>query len=56
MKRNNASHRWEMEKMEMLIAKCEDIHRVGNMFCHVEDYDSRMTQIRAEWRAIKQQY
>ena len=44
------------EKMEMLIAKCEDIHRVGNMFSHVEDYDSRMTQIRAEWRAIKQQY
>lgn len=43
------------EKMEMLITNLENVHRAGNIFTNLEDYDSRMAQIRAEWRAIKQQ-
>lgn len=43
------------ENIEGLIAKCENMHRERG-FYGLSEFDSRMTQIRAKWRAIKQQY
>ena len=43
------------EQIEGLIVACENIHRERGFF-GLSEFDSRMTQIRAEWRAIKQQY
>ena len=43
------------ENMESFIVACENIHREIGLY-GLREFDTRMAQIRAEWRAIKQQY